>query len=91
MKACLIPTWLQEFEKERYVMTKQEEIREAIDIYTDGECLYPNKDCLSRSGLDYCRFVEDAYKCLMERLTKIGVVITTRGFYSDLMEPLIKE
>ena len=56
------------------VMTKQEVIREAIDIYTDDGCLYPDRSC-NALGSGYCSSMEESYKCLMERLTKIGVVI----------------
>lgn len=54
-------------------MTKQQEIREVIDLYTDDECLYPDKDCKFRDR--WCIEGEDAYKCLMKRLGELGVVI----------------
>jgi len=55
-------------------MATREEIREAIDLYTDGKCLYPDKACVSFKGSD-CLSDEEAYKCLMRRLGEIGVVI----------------
>ena len=53
---------------------KQEEIREAIDAYTDDDCLYPDKECEFCRG-EYCVSDEDSYKCLMKRLDELGVVI----------------
>ena len=55
-------------------MTKQEEIREVIDAYTDDTCLYPTDKCDFRSR-DCCCDYERAYKCLMKRLNKLGVVL----------------
>jgi len=55
-------------------MTKQEEIMETIDTFTDDICLYPDKDCEWRRRV-YCVSGEDAYKCLMKRLDELGVVI----------------
>ena len=55
-------------------MTKQEEIKEVIDAYTDDECLYPDKDCECRNR-GYCVSTDDAYKCLMKRLDEIGLVL----------------
>ena len=63
-------------------MSKQEEIREVIDTYVDDGCLYPDRSCkhLSHPKVGgYCPSQEDAYKCLMERLGKIGVVIKVEG------------
>jgi hypothetical protein len=77
-------------------MTKQEEIRELIDLYVDGKCLYPDKDCAWRSEEGYCASDNDAYTCLMKRLSELGVVIKGEehpryfvGYYS--VEPLVKE
>ena len=59
-------------------MSKQTEIREAIDTYTDDTCLYPNKLCQSRGTgryRGYCSSQENAYRCLMLRLDELGVVI----------------
>ena len=59
-------------------MIIQEEIREAIDTYTDDACLYPRKVCFFRKttfGGNYCTSGEDAYRCLMRRLGELGVVI----------------
>ena len=55
-------------------MDKRNEIREAIDTYTDDECLFPDRSC-NALGSGYCSSTEEAYQCLMERLTQIGVVI----------------
>ncbi len=65
-------------------MTKQEEIRELIDLYTDDECLYPNKDCESRGLFNYCRLGNDAYKCLMKRLGEKGVVLKVAAPLPDI-------
>ena len=56
-------------------MTKQEEIKEVVDTYTDDTCLYPDVECKARGTDNYCRFPDDAYKCLMKRLDGLGVVI----------------
>ncbi len=56
-------------------MSKQEEIREVIDDYTDDRCLYPDRSCESRSDVGYCSDGEGAYRCLMERLNSKGVMI----------------
>ncbi len=56
-------------------MSNQKKIREVIDLYQDDVCLYTNKVCEARGQSNYCRFGDDAYKCLMERLTELGVVI----------------
>ncbi len=55
-------------------MTKREEIRDGIDLYTDDRCLYPEKTCISFKE-NYCIEEEGAYKCLMKRLDGLGVVI----------------
>ena len=60
------------------VQTKQEEIREVIDAYTDDACLYPKKDCEHHCfgiNSEYCVHDDGSYKCLMERLGELGVVI----------------
>lgn len=54
--------------------SKQKEIREAIDTYVDDGCLFPDRSC-NALGSGYCSSYEEAYKCLMERLDKVGVVI----------------
>ena len=56
-------------------MTKQEEIREVIDAHTDDVCLYQDSPCEFRGSYGYCISTDDAYKCLMKRLSEIGVVI----------------
>ncbi len=56
-------------------VTKQEEIREAIDLYVDDECTYLAKDCKWRAKEGYCVSDDDSYICLMERFTELGVVI----------------
>lgn len=61
-------------------MTKQEEIREVIDLYTDDRCLYPSKECKCHSGVGgvgegYCLSDDDSYTCLMKRFTELGLVI----------------
>lgn len=55
-------------------MATREEIKEAIDTYTDDSCLYPDKSCeFCADG--YCVSTEQAYKCLMKRFGEIGVVL----------------
>ena len=56
-------------------MTKQEEIREVIDAYTDDDCQYHDRPCEFRGSYGYCISTDDAYKCLMKRLDELGVVI----------------
>ncbi len=58
-------------------MTKQGEIREVIDEYTDDVCLYKSRDCghHSQPRFEYCLSTEGAYKCLMQRLGELGVAI----------------
>ena len=56
-------------------MTKQEEIREAIDTYTDDRCPFPDDDCEYRAEYGYCISGDDAYKCLLKCLDKLDVVI----------------
>ncbi len=56
-------------------MNKQEELREAIGLYTDDRCLYLSKGCVWCSKEGYCASGNDAYTCLMKRLTELGVVI----------------
>ena len=56
-------------------MTKQEEIWEVIDEYTNDECLYPEKACARCSKEGYCASGNDAFTCLMKRLGEIGVVL----------------
>ncbi len=56
-------------------MTKQEELRKAIDIYTDDGCLYLSKGCEWCSGEGYCSSDSNAYTCLMKRFTELGVVL----------------
>ena len=67
-------------------MTKQEEIREVIDLYTNDACLYKSKDCESRCPPVYyfCNDEDSGYKCLMERLTEIGVVLKVASVTQDL-------
>ena len=59
-------------------MTKQGEIRKVIDAHSDDQCLYLDGVCKFRSndfkGV-YCSSDDGSYKCLMKRLTEIGVVI----------------
>ncbi len=55
-------------------MSKQEEIREAIDTYADNGCLFPDRWCNAWGG-NYCSSDIEDYKCLMENLTEIGVVL----------------
>lgn len=75
-------------------MTKQEEIREVIEAYTDDDCLYSKEVCAFRRG-EYCISEEGAYKCLMKRLDELGVVIKgSKHVEADnlyYIEPLIKE
>lgn len=83
----------------RVNMTKQEAIKEVIDLYTDDRCLYPGKDCASFSKEGYCLFDDHSYACLMKRLTELGAVIKGQclgvshphlsAYYT--VEPLIKE
>jgi len=60
-------------------MTNQSEdkralIREVIDAYTDDRCLFPDRVC-NALGSGYCSSGEEAYNCLMEKLTELGLVI----------------
>ena len=55
-------------------MSRQEEIREVIDLYTDDCCLFPDRSC-NALGSGYCSSGPEAYRCLMERLGNIGVVL----------------
>ncbi len=55
-------------------MNKREEIRKVIDTYTDDGCLFPDRSCNALCG-GYCSSDTESYKCLMERLDKLGVVI----------------
>lgn len=55
-------------------MTQQEEIREIIDKHVDDGCHYPDRSC-NALGSGYCSSGDEQYKCLMEKLTQIGVVI----------------
>lgn len=59
-------------------MSKQEEIRTAIDIYVDNRCLFLHRSC-NALGSGYCSSKEEAYRCLMERLTNIGLVLKVEG------------
>ena len=56
------------------IMTKQQKIREAVHLWADDGCLFPDRSC-NALGADYCSSSDEAYKCLMERLGKIGVVL----------------
>lgn len=69
----------------------REKIKEVIDAYTDDRCLYPDKDCESRGLYNYCRFSEEAYKCLMQRLDVLGVVIKADKAGCESVEPLIED
>lgn len=64
-------------------MTKQEEIREVIDTYTDDVCLYPDKDCEFYTEFWYCISSDAAYGCLMKRLDELGVVLKVEGELPD--------
>ncbi|KKM24121.1 hypothetical protein LCGC14_1608270 [marine sediment metagenome] len=59
---------------ETEVKTKQQEIREVIDHYTDDRCLFPDRVC-NALGAGYCSSQEEAYKCLLQRLDSQGVVL----------------
>ncbi len=58
-------------------MSRQQEIRKVINSYVDDDCLYPKAACVHRSHKmpEYCTDSDGAYKCLMKRLTELGVVI----------------
>ena len=59
-------------------MTK--EIREVIDLYTEDRCLYPDRECSHRaSTVLYCSNSDCAYRCLIERLDSVGVVLKVEG------------
>ena len=55
----------------------KEGIREAINTYADEDCLYPDMDCDSydEEQDECCVDSEDGYKCLMKRITELGVVL----------------
>lgn len=55
-------------------MTKQEEIKGILEAWADDCCLFLDRSC-NALGSGYCSSSEEAYKCLMERLDKTGVVI----------------
>lgn len=63
MKAYLIPTWLQEWEREN--MTNQEKIREAIEA---------RRDVLFYWHIPYCSSDDESFNCLMKRFKEIGLV-----------------
>jgi len=67
-------------------MATREEIREVIDTYIDDGCLYPNKACVWCSKEGYCASGNDAYTCLMKRLTDLGVVIKVDRELPELLE-----
>tara|TARA_R100001530_G_C4283513_1_gene146186 strand:+ start:230 stop:544 length:315 start_codon:yes stop_codon:yes gene_type:complete len=81
-------------------MVKQEEIRGVIDDLIEDVCLYPKKTCVSFKS-NYCLDTDSAYKCLMKRLTELGVVIQSEdqgvlyALHNNLkrvvVEPLILE
>ncbi len=77
-------------------MTKQEKIRKEIDAYADGACLYPDRVCeypkrgASPYGI-YCTSGEDAYKCLMKHLDKLGLVLKVERELSDPAENYIDD
>ena len=55
-------------------MTKQEEIRKVIDTHVDDGCHFPDRSC-DALGSGYCSSADEHYRCLMERLDKIGLAI----------------
>ena len=72
----------------KQMMNKQEEIRKIIYTYKSEGCLYPNKTC---DFVDLmCDSGEGAYKCLMKRLSELGVVIKLYGTGAT-WGPLIEE
>ena len=81
-------------------MTKQEEIRKVIDTHVDDGCHFPDRSC-DALGSGYCSSADEHYRCLTERLDKIGLAIKVDrempdsgydcdGYYLEV-EPLIKE
>ncbi len=66
-------------------MNKREEIRKVIDTYTDDGCLFPDRSCNALCG-GYCSSDTESYKCLMERLDKLGVVIQVGEISDDLAQ-----
>ncbi len=66
-------------------MCKREEIRKVIDTYTDDSCLFPDRSC-NALGSGYCSSDTESYKCLMERLDKLGVVIQVGEISDDLIQ-----
>ncbi len=80
-------------------MTKQEEIKKELFSWADDGCMFLDKHCEHRSHLKvggYCSSNDGSYKCLMERLSDIGVVIYKAGhrefnFDDMVVEPLVKD
>ena len=78
-------------------MTKQEEIKKAIDDYTDNRCLYPDRVC-NAFGSGYCPSQDETYLCLIEKLTEKGIVIKVerelpgnaygKGKYKSILLPM---
>lgn len=59
--------------------TKQEEIRELIELYAQDECFYLKDKCKERGIYNYCISEDGNYSCLMKRLDSKGVVIKGNG------------
>ena len=76
---------------------KREEIREIIDNFADDGCSLPDRNCEDMKG-GYCVSSERAYKCLMEKLSIVGVVIKvgtknivgSEAITLNITEPLIE-
>ena len=73
------------------VPTRQEEIREVIDKYTDDGCLYPEKACVRCSKEGYCASDNDSYTCLMKRLDELDVVIKVEAKMPQFQSRLTEE
>ncbi len=59
--------------KPEEIEANRREVREILEKWRDDECLYPKKVCEWCS--QYCVNEEEAYKCLYERLSSLGVVL----------------
>jgi len=72
-------------------MSKQEEIRQVIDIYVDDVCLYPDTGCMSesvhRDFPGYCDSTEGAYRCLLKRLGELGVMLMVEREFPEHILP----
>jgi len=53
-------------------------LRGVIDKYAEDDCLYPDKVCEQRHD-SYCIDSDGAYKCLLEKISELGLVRKVEG------------